>query len=137
MVGAYRMVGVPMVVAENREPDLAHSVVEVVPRPATAPGYAAIVKVGGEHDIATIPRIRETLELIHGSVLVDLSDCTFLDSSVIHAFVADARERRREWQSLELIVPAANANVARTLQVSGLSEVLVVHESTDFRQIQL
>lgn len=137
MVGAYRMVGVQMVVAEHREPDLARAVVEVVPRPATAPGYAAIVKVGGEHDIATIPLIRETLELIHGSVLVDLSDCTFLDSSVIHVLVAGAHERTREWQSLELIVPATNANVARTLRISGLSELLVVHESTDFRQIEL
>jgi anti-anti-sigma factor len=117
-----------MVVAKNREPDLAGAVVEVVPRAATAPGYAAIVKVSGEHDIATIPRLRETLELIRGNVLVDLSGCTFLDSSVIHAFVDDARERRREWQSLELIVPAANATVARTLRISGLSELLVVHE---------
>jgi anti-anti-sigma factor len=131
------MVGVRMVVAENREPQLAGAVVEVLPLPAIAPGYAAIVKVGGEHDIATIPRIRETLGLIHGNVLVDLSDCTFLDSSVIHAFVDDARERRREWQSLELIVPAANANVARTLRVSGMGDLLVVHESTDFRQIEL
>jgi anti-anti-sigma factor len=126
------MVGGPMVVAENREPDVAGSVVEVVPRPATAPGYAAIVKVGGEHDIATAPLIRETLELIRGSILIDLSDCTFLDSSVIHVFVADADERRRAWQSFELIVPAANANVGRTVRISGLSELLVVHESTDF-----
>jgi anti-anti-sigma factor len=131
------MVGVRMVVAEHRKPQLASAVVEVVPLPATAPGYAAIVKVGGEHDIATIPRIRETLGAIHGHVLVDLTDCTFLDSSAIHAFIDDARERRRKWQSLELIVPAANANVARALRISGLGELLVVHESTDFRQIEL
>jgi anti-anti-sigma factor len=129
------MVGVQMVVAENRELDFGGAVVEVVPRPRTAPAYAAIVRVVGEHDIATIPRIREALELIDGNVLVDLSDCTFLDSSVIHAFVADAHERRREWQSLDLIVPAANANVARTLEISGLSELLTVHESTELRQI--
>jgi anti-anti-sigma factor len=137
MVGAYRMVGVQMVVAENRAPDFASAAVEVVPRPATAPGYAAIVKVRGDHDIATTARIRETLELIDGSVLVDLSECGFLDSSVIHALVDDACERRRRWRSLELIVCAANASVGRTLRISGVSELLIVHESTDFRQIEL
>jgi anti-anti-sigma factor len=128
---------VKMVVAERRGPDFGGAIVEVLPRPANAPGYAAIVRVGGEHDIASIPRIRETLESIHGNVLVDLSDCTFLDSSVIHALVDDACERRREWESLELIVPVANASVARALRISGLSTLLVVHESTDFRQIDL
>jgi anti-anti-sigma factor len=137
MVGAYRMVGVQMVVAEIRAPDFADPVVEVVPPPAVAPGYAAIVRVCGDHDIATLPRIRETLELIAGSVLIDLSDCTFLDSSVINAFVDEAHERRRKWRSLELIVPAANERVGRTLWMAGVSELLIVHESTDFRQIQL
>ena len=126
-----------MVVAENRDPDFGGATVEVLARPASAPGYAAIVRVGGQHDIASIPRIRETLESIHGNVLVDLSDCTFLDSSVIHTLIDDACERRREWESLELIVPVANASVLRTLRISGLRELLVVHESTDFRQIDL
>jgi anti-anti-sigma factor len=128
---------VEMVVVEKRGQVFGGATVEVLPRPVTAPGYAAIVRVGGEHDIASIPRIRETLGSIHGNVLVDLSDCTFLDSSVIHALVDDARERRREWESLELIVPVANTSVARTLRISGLSTLLVVHESTDFRQCDL
>jgi anti-anti-sigma factor len=136
MAGAYLAV-VKMVVAENRGPDFGGAIVEIVPSPPTAPGYAAIVRVGGEHGIASIPQIRETLGSIHGNVLVDLSDCTSLDSSVIRALVDDACERRRDWESLELIIPVANASVARTLRISGLSTLLVVHESTDFRQIDL
>jgi hypothetical protein len=41
-----------------------------------------------------------------------------VDSSVINAFVDDAHERRRKWRSLELIVPAANERVERTLWIS-------------------
>jgi len=40
--------------------------------------------------------------------------------------VADARRRAREGHRLELLVPAENAMVGRTLQVSGLDVFLPV-----------
>ena len=58
---------------------------------------------------------------------VDTSDCAFLDSSMLTIFVLDARERAHDGQRTELLVPAANVSVRRTLQVSGLSEALTVH----------
>jgi anti-anti-sigma factor len=100
--------------------------VEVELRPARAPAFVAAVRLRGEHDMATVPRILEALEPIDGSVLVDLSECSFIDSSAINAFVADARRRAREGHRLELLVPAENAMVGRTLQVSGLDVFLPV-----------
>jgi len=115
-----------MVVAgsDGREPVPAR--VEVEFRPARAPAFAAAVKLLGEHDMATIGTIKEGLAPINGNVLVDLSDCSFIDSSAINVFVSDARSRTREGHRLELFVPDENAAVARTLQVCGLDSFLHV-----------
>jgi anti-anti-sigma factor len=121
-----------MVVSESRERDFAIPGIEVEFRPAHAPAFAAVVKLCGEHDIATSAEIREALAAILGNVLVDLSDCAFVESSVVTALVLDSRERAHEQQRLELLVPSANATVTRTLELSGLTEMLTIHEAPEF-----
>jgi anti-anti-sigma factor len=120
-----------MVVSEGREPQFALASVEVERRPAREPAFAAVVRLCGEHDLATSAGVREALAPIQGSVLVDLSACAFLDSSVPTVLVLDACERAHAGQRIELLVPAANASVRRTLQVSGLTDVLVVYEASE------
>jgi anti-anti-sigma factor len=115
--------------SKRHEPEL--SSIEVEIRPPRTPAFAAIVKLCGKHDLATSARIRETLAPIYGDVLVDLSDCTFLDSSVLNVFMLDSHERGHEGQHIEILVPAINVSVTRTLQVSGVTQLLTVHESTD------
>jgi anti-anti-sigma factor len=90
--------------------------------------FAARVALHGEHDIATSGAIREALSPIFGNVLVDLSDCSFIDSSVISVLLADCRERRREGQSLEVLVPPWNVSITRTIQVSGVASILTVRD---------
>jgi anti-anti-sigma factor len=124
-----------MVVSEGREPQFALASVEVERRPAHAPAFAAVVRLCGEHDLATSAGVREALAPIRGSLLVDLSDCAFLDSSVLTVFVLDARERAHDGQRTELLVPAANMTVRRTLQVSGLTEMLTVHGSSSSARV--
>jgi anti-anti-sigma factor len=91
--------------------------VEVEVRPPHAPQYAAIVSLRGEHDLATAPVIRDALSPVFGDVLVDLSDCTFVDSTVIGALIAASQELEREGHALALVVPPENADVARTLEI--------------------
>ena len=100
--------------------------VEVEVRPPRAPQYAAIVSLRGEHDMATAPVIRDALSPLFGDVLVDLSNCTFVDSTVIGALIAASQELEREGHTLSLVVPPENADVARTLEIVHISELLQI-----------
>ena len=116
-----------MVVPGDRKHDVARASIEVECRAADVSAFSAVVRLRGEHDIATSVRIREALAPIDGHVLVDLSDCAFVESTVVTAFVLDARERAAKGHRLELVVPTDNATVTRTLQLFGVSDVLPVH----------
>ena len=128
MAGTYGA-GWLMVVSENRDQGFAIPGIEVELWPV--PAFAAVVKLRGEHDIATSEHLRGVLAPIAGNVLVDLSECEFVDSSVITALVLDSHERARERQRLELLVPSANATVLRTLELCGATGVLTVHRALD------
>ena len=101
--------------------------IEVEVRPKRAPQYAAIVSLHGEHDLATSTALAETLRPLLGNVLVDLSDCAFVDSTVIGSLIAAARELEREGHTLSLVVPPENASVARTLEIVRIGELIRIH----------
>jgi anti-anti-sigma factor len=101
--------------------------IEVDVRPQRAPQYAAIVSLHGEHDLATSAALAETLRPLYGDVLVDLSDCSFVDSTVIRALITAAQELDREGHSLSLVVPPENASIGRTLELVRIGELLRVH----------
>jgi anti-anti-sigma factor len=105
-------------------PDQPQSDIEVEVRPARAPQYAAVVSLRGEHDLATSAALREALEPLFGDVLVDLTDCTFVDSTVIGSLIASAQGLQREGHRLSLVVPPDNANVARTLEIVRIGELI-------------
>jgi anti-anti-sigma factor len=101
--------------------------VEVEIRPARAPQYAAIVILRGEHDLASTSALRAALSPLFGDVLIDLSECTFVDSSVIGALVAASQALQREGHALSLVVPPENVNVARTLEIVRIGDLLRIH----------
>ncbi len=96
--------------------------------PARAPGYAALVVLSGEHDLATHQAIRAALAPLSGNLLVDLSDCEFIDSTVIGTLLEKYEDLRREGQRLELIVPLENQTVRRVVDVTGLDTLMTVHD---------
>lgn len=101
--------------------------IEVEIRPGRAPQYAAIVSLRGEHDLASSGALRDALGPIFGDVLVDLSDCSFVDSSVIRALIAASQELDREGHKLALVVPPANANITRTLEIVRIGDLLRIY----------
>ena len=101
--------------------------IDVEIRPAKIPDFAAVVSLRGEHDMATAPEIVKTITSIAGNVLVDLSACDFVDSSMISALLTGSQDLEREGHRLELLVPPDNAVVAHTLERVGLREVIVIH----------
>ena len=103
--------------------------VDVELRPRRLPSFAAIVTLRGEHDVATSADVRGALGPIYGNVLVDLSDCRFIDSTVIGALLVKHQELEREGHRLELIASPTNPMIARTLSIVGLDALVVVHDS--------
>jgi anti-anti-sigma factor len=97
-------------------------------RPLHVAGYAAIVMLRGEHDLATSDELVAALAPIAGNMLVDLSACEFVDSTVIGALISKSAALGRDGYRLELFVPAANAIVTRVIDVVGLRTLITVHE---------
>jgi anti-anti-sigma factor len=115
---------------EHTEPDegrFPEPIVDVELRPAHERPFSAVVSLRGEHDLATAGEVEQTIRAIDGNVLVDLSDCSFIDSSVIGVLFAANQGLEREGRYLEVVVPPANANVARTLALVRMRDVIVVH----------
>ena len=98
-------------------------------RSEIAPGGAHVVHVSGELDLATAPLVEEALADVSGEILViDLSDCTFLDSAGIRALVAAARDRAG---TSRLRIVTADPGIVRLLEITGVDTIIHVHPSID------
>jgi anti-anti-sigma factor len=103
--------------------------IELERDPAAAPGMAAIVRLRGGHDIATSRTLREALNSVPASALLDLSECQFIDSSVIYVIFSDAHARAKDGHHLEVLVPPDNRAITRTLEIARAEDVLTVHRA--------
>lgn len=88
----------------------------------------AVISVIGELDFSTARRLREQiLELMKSgitSLVIDLSQMDFVDSSGLGVLVA-ALKRMRDRNGL-LTLSSPSANTSKVLQVSGLDRLLLV-----------
>ena len=93
------------------------------------------IAVRGELDLSTAPELEgpleETLDSGEGSVLIDLSQCEFIDSTGIALIV-------RAWQRLDsggngraLVICSHNEQVRRVLEITGLELSISVHGTRD------
>lgn len=93
------------------------------------------ISVRGELDLSTAPDLEgpleQTLESEEGSVLIDLSQCEFIDSTGIALIV-------RAWQRLDggedgrnLVLCSQNDQVRRVLEITGLELSIPVHPTRD------
>jgi anti-anti-sigma factor len=103
--------------------------VQIELRPPVAPDFHALVRLHGEHDLATSPLIENALASVEGHILMDLSGCTFIDSSVIGTIVRRVEELEPAGFRLELLVPPENESVSRTLDLSGMRSTIPTRES--------
>lgn len=95
-----------------------------------------VVTVRGELDLSTAPELEGPLKdaLAEGenSVLIDLTECEFIDSTGIAMIV-------RAWQQLDgdeerssqLVIANRNDQVQRVLEISGLNLSIPIHSSRD------
>jgi anti-anti-sigma factor len=91
--------------------------------------------IRGELDLSTAPELEnplnQALDSGEGSVLIDLSECEFIDSTGIALIV-------RAWQRLEsgengraLVICSQNEQVRRVLEITGLELSIPVHTTRD------
>src|SRR5436305_5454175 len=99
----------------------------------THDGGIAVVSMRGEHDIGTAPAVSDALEraVAHSSVLIDLSDCAFIDSTVIGLLIRCAQEVERRDERFALVIPPDQPVVARAAGLTRLAEFLAVHGSRE------
>jgi anti-sigma B factor antagonist len=88
----------------------------------------AAVVLRGEHDVYTVPMLRERLDELHARelfVIIDLSQTSFLDSSVLGAMLGATETARGQGKAVAVVLgdPPTDA-VARIFEVTGLAEVL-------------
>lgn len=90
-----------------------------------------VVAVSGEVDLSTSGDLRDALATaVHestGSVHVDLSQVSFLDSSGINALLEGYAAAKRRDIPLQLVSP--HAHVRQILRITGLAEVFGVADS--------
>jgi anti-sigma B factor antagonist len=93
-----------------------------------------VVVLSGEHDLGTVPRVREALAGVAAdqkAVLVDLNSATFVDSSILGALL-EARRAAHETDRGFAVACSGDAEpVRRVLEVTGLSEELPVHPTRE------
>ncbi|HEY0317377.1 MAG TPA: STAS domain-containing protein [Solirubrobacterales bacterium] len=97
-----------------------------------------VIAVRGELDLSSAPDLelplQEAVASGDASVLIDLSECEFIDSTGIALIV-------RAWQRLDsaadgegdgrLVICSDNQQVRRVLEITGLEHSISIHESRE------
>jgi anti-sigma B factor antagonist len=96
-------------------------------RPSRVERFTAVVALHGQHDLASREEVRVALASLRCDLLLDLSDCTFIDSTVIGTIMKAARTLASQGYRLELVLPPPDSQVAKTLALVGLPDLLGAH----------
>lgn len=93
-----------------------------------------VITFSGEHDLNTVPELRERLgEAVTSGdpVVVDLSGAEFIDSSVIGALLDARRDAHADGNGFAVALNGGAAPVERVLSVTNLTTTLPVHSTRD------
>lgn len=101
---------------------------------ATTPGSDRyVITVSGEVDLATSPdldaAIIAALESGSGSIVVDLTDVSFMDSSGLGVIVRGLKRCREAEKDLDLVI--TNERVLKVFGITGLDQVIPIHNSLE------
>ena len=91
----------------------------------------AVVRLRGEHDLSSKQALSEGLSDASDqlNVIVDLSECTFMDSSVIATFYVARKSLGARGGRLELVIPPEAITVQRVATITRLAKLLPIHET--------
>jgi anti-anti-sigma factor len=91
----------------------------------------ALVTLRGEHDLGTRAQVIAALARagMRPNVIVDLSPCTFADSSVLSAIASAANRLSASGGRVDLVVAPHSVAVRRAIEVMGIDQLIPVHAS--------
>lgn len=88
-----------------------------------------VIEVGGEIDVYTAPKLRDTITNVVGGgvydLIIDLSDVEFLDSTGLGVLVGGLKKVRANDGSLSLI--CAQDRLLKIFRITGLAKVFEIH----------
>jgi anti-anti-sigma factor len=99
---------------------------------ATPPdGSAVVVRVDGELDMATSSSLEQALDGTDpgGRIVIDLSGCTFLDSSALRVLVQQARAADNAGGRIALVT--TDPGILRVLEIATTETLLPVHDTIE------
>ena len=94
-----------------------------------------VVRVSGEVDMSHEEELRGELRAAVAAdaqgIVVDLTECEFIDSSAIRALLLSRKEKNPDEGSESLAVAASSEQILRILSVMGLDQVLPIKPSVE------
>src|SRR5262249_55171738 len=99
------------------------------------PDDAYVVRIAGEFDMSHEAELRGELERAResgsGGLVVDLTDCEFIDSSAVRAMLLSREAQQPKDGSEVLAVAASSDQILRILSVLGLDKVIPVRPTVE------
>lgn len=91
----------------------------------------SVVRIDGELDLATKQRLEAAVEGADPTrrLVIDLTACTFLDSSAVRLLISTARSAQEAGGDLSLV--ASNPGLLRVLEIAAVDTVLSVHPTLE------
>ena len=93
----------------------------------------AVLEVAGEVDVATAPRLRqqlvETASSGRDTLIVDLSDVEFLDSTGLGVLVSGLKRFRT--LGGDLVVVGTRPRILKVFEITGLTTVFGMYDTVD------
>ena len=95
------------------------------------PPGVAIVTLRGEHDLSSRQLLTEALAAAsaRSNVLVNLCECTFIDSAIVHALLLAGTRLHACGGRIELVIPPDAWAVQRVAELTPLAATLPIHET--------
>jgi anti-anti-sigma factor len=92
----------------------------------------AIVALRGEHDLHSWREVTLALAAAGArpGVIVDLSQCSFLDSSMLTTLLVAAKHMRARGGALEVVIPPG-AHVRRIFELMNIQAIMAIHDTLD------
>jgi anti-anti-sigma factor len=99
------------------------------------PDDAYVVRVAGEVDMSHEEELRAELRNAVGAdpkkIVVDLTECGFIDSSAVRALLLSREAQQSEQGSERLAVAASGQQILRILSVMGVDRVIPIRASVE------
>ena len=83
------------------------------------------------HEAELRTELRRAVEAPSDGIVVDLTECEFIDSSAIRALLLSREEKNSDHGSESLAVAASSDQILRILGVMGLDKVLPIKPTVD------